>query len=51
VTLKPQQESQTLLTALVDIDAHRVVGIVDTTHIAGVLLTEDPGVQVVLVVQ
>lgn len=48
VTLKPQQENQTLLTALVDIDAHRVVGIVDTTHIAGILLTDDPGPQVVL---
>jgi len=48
VTLKPQQENQTLLIALVDIDAHRVVGIVDTTHVAGVLLTEDAGPQVVL---
>jgi hypothetical protein len=48
VTLKPQQQNQTLLTALVDIDAHRVVGIVDTTHIAGILLTEDPGPQVVV---
>jgi hypothetical protein len=48
VTLKPQREGQTLLTALVDIDAHRVVGIVDTTHVAGVLLTEDAGPQVVL---
>jgi len=48
VTLKPQRENQTLLTALVDIDAHRVVGIVDTTHVAGVLLTEDAGPQVVL---
>jgi len=48
VPLKPQQENQTLLTALVDIDAHRVVGIVDTTHIVGVLLTEDAGPQVVL---
>lgn len=48
VTLKPQRENQTLLTALVDIDAHRVVGIVDTTHIVGVLLTEDAGPQVVL---
>ena len=51
VTLKPQQENQTLLTALVDIDAHRVVGIVDTTHIAGILLTEDEGPQVVLTKQ
>jgi hypothetical protein len=48
VPLKPQRENQTLLTALVDIDAHRVVGIVDTTHIVGVLLTEDAGPQVVL---
>jgi hypothetical protein len=48
VTLKPQQENQTLLTALVDIDAHRVVGIVDTTAIPGVILTDDPGPQVVL---
>ncbi|MHB8071097.1 MAG: hypothetical protein ACYDHF_03975 [Candidatus Cryosericum sp.] len=48
VLLKPQQENQTLLTALVDIDAHRVVGIVDTTHIAGILLTDDPGPQLVL---
>jgi hypothetical protein len=48
VTLKPQRENQTLLTVLVDIDAHRVVGIVDTTHVAGVLLTEDAGPEVVL---
>lgn len=48
VPLKPQRENQTLLIALVDIDAHRVVGIVDTTHVAGVLLTEDAGPQVVL---
>lgn len=48
VTLKLQRENQTLLTALVDIDAHRVVGIVDTTHIAGILLTEDAGPQVVV---
>ena len=48
VTLKPQRENQTLLIALVDIDTHRVVGIVDTTHVAGVLLTEDAGPQVVL---
>lgn len=48
VSLKPQRENYTLLTALVDIDAHRVVGIVDTTHIAGILLTDDPGPQVVL---
>ena len=51
VPLKPQQESQTLLTALVDIDAHRVVGIVDTTDISGVILTDDPGPQVVLTTQ
>jgi len=48
VPLKPQQENQTLLTALVDIDAHRVAGIVDTVHITGILLTEDTGPQVVL---
>jgi hypothetical protein len=48
VPLKPQQENQTLLTALVDIDGHRVVGIVDTVHITGILLTEDTGPQVVL---
>jgi hypothetical protein len=48
VPLKPQRENQTVLAALVDIDAHRVVGIVDTTHIAGVLLTDDAGPQVVL---
>lgn len=48
VPLKPQQENQTLLTALVDIDAHRVVGIVDTTRIAGILLTDAAGPQVVL---
>jgi hypothetical protein len=48
VTLKPQRENQTLLIALVDIDTHRVVGIADTTHVAGVLLTEDAGPQVVL---
>jgi len=48
VTLKPQRENQMLLTALVDIDAHGVVGIVDTMNIAGVLLTDDAGPQVVL---
>jgi len=51
VPLKPQQENQTPLTALVDIDAHRVVGITDTTHITGILLTEDAGPQVVLETQ
>jgi hypothetical protein len=39
------------LTALVDIDAHSIVGIVDATHIVGVILTDDPGPQVVLVMQ
>lgn len=48
VPLKPQQEGQTLLTALIDIDAHRVVGIVDRADISGVILTDDPGPQVVL---
>lgn len=48
VPLKPQRENQTLLAALVDIDAHRVVGIVDTTDVAGIILTNDPGPQVVL---
>lgn len=48
VPLKPQQENQTPLTALVDIDAHLVVGIVDTTDISGVILTDDPGPQVAL---
>jgi hypothetical protein len=48
VTLKPQRENQTLLTALVDVDAHRVVGIVDKADISGVILTDDPGPQVVL---
>jgi hypothetical protein len=48
VPLKPQQENQTLLTALVDIDAHRVAGIVDTTDVVGIILTNDPGPQVVL---
>lgn len=48
VPLKPKQENQTLLAALVNVDAHCVVGIVDTTHIAGVLLTDDTGPQVVL---
>lgn len=51
VPLKPQQKSQTLITALVDIDAHRVVGIADTTDISGVILTDDPGPQVVLITQ
>jgi hypothetical protein len=51
VTLKPQRENQTLLTALVDIDAHRVVGIVDTTDISGIILTDEPGPQVVLATQ
>ncbi|MFZ2413633.1 MAG: hypothetical protein WAW16_05375 [Candidatus Cryosericum sp.] len=48
VPLKPQRGDQTLLTALVDIDAHHVVGIVDMTNISGVVLTDDPGPQVVL---
>jgi hypothetical protein len=51
VFLQLHQEGQTLLTVLVDIDARRVVGIVDTTHVAGILLTEDAGPQVVLVRQ
>ncbi len=51
MTLKPQQKNQTLLTALIDIDAHRVVGIVDTTGISGVILTDDPGPQVALATQ
>lgn len=51
VPLKPQQENQTLLTALVDIDAHRVVGIVDGADTSGVILTDDPGPQVVLIMQ
>jgi len=51
VFLKLHQEGQTLLTALVDIDAHRVVGIADTTHITGILLTDDPGPQLVLAAQ
>lgn len=48
VTLKPQRENQMLLTALVDIDTQRVIAIVDTTSISGVILTDDPGPQVVL---
>jgi hypothetical protein len=48
VPLKAQQESQTRLTALVDVGAHSIVGIVDATHIVGVILTDDPGPQVVL---
>ena len=51
VRLKPQRESQTPLTALVDIDAHSIVGIVDATHVVGVILTDDPGSQVVLAAQ
>lgn len=51
VPLKPQRESQTPLTALVDIDAHSIVGIVDAAHIVGVILTDDPGSQVVLAAQ
>lgn len=51
ITLKPQQENQALLTALVDIDGHHVVGIVDTTHISGVILTENPGPQIALTAQ
>jgi len=34
--------------AVVDIDTHRVIAIVDTTGISGVILTDDPGPQVVL---
>jgi len=48
VTLKPQRENQMLLTALVDIDAQRIIAIVDTTSMSGVILTNDPGPQVVL---
>jgi hypothetical protein len=51
VPLKPKQENQTLLTALVDIDAHRVVGIVDRADISGVILTDGPGPQVVLITE
>ncbi len=51
VPLKPRRESQTLLTALIDIDARRVVGIVDRTNASGVILTDDPGPQVMLVAQ
>jgi len=36
------------LSAVVDIDTQRVVAIVDTVHITGILLTEDTGPQVVL---
>jgi hypothetical protein len=36
------------LSALVDIDIQRVISIVDTTGISGVILTDDPGPQVVL---
>jgi len=36
------------LSALVDIDIQRVISIVDTTTISGVILTDDPGPQVVL---
>ncbi len=51
VPLKPQRKNQALLTALVDIDAHCVVGIVDSTNVSGVLLTDDPGPQVILTAQ
>jgi hypothetical protein len=51
VPLKPQRKNQTLLTALVDIDAHHVVGIVDTTDVSGLILTDDPGPQVILTAQ
>ena len=36
------------LSAVVDIDAQRIIAIVDTTGISGVILTDDPGLQVVL---
>jgi hypothetical protein len=36
------------LSAVVDIDAQRIIAIVDTTSISGVILTDDPGLQVVL---
>jgi hypothetical protein len=36
------------LSAVVDIDTQRVIAIVDTTTISGVILTDDPGPQVVL---
>ena len=36
------------LSAVVDIDTQRVIAIVDTTGISGVILTDDPGPQVVL---
>jgi len=36
------------LSAVVDIDTQRVIAIVDTTGISGIILTDDPGPQVVL---
>ena len=36
------------LSAIVDIDSQRVIAIVDTTGMSGVILTDDPGPQVVL---
>lgn len=51
VPLKLQQENQTSLTALVDIDSNSIVGIVDTANITGIILTSDPGPQVVLTAQ
>jgi hypothetical protein len=36
------------LSAVVDIDAQHIIAIVDTTSISGVILTNDPGPQVVL---
>ena len=38
----------TSLSAVVDIDTQRVITIVDTTGMSGVILTDDPGLQVVL---
>jgi hypothetical protein len=51
IPLATGDQRATGLSAVVDIDTQRVIAIVDTTHIAGILLTEDAGPQVVLATQ
>lgn len=48
IPLETGDQRATGPSAVVDIDAQRVIAIVDTTSISGVILTDDPGLQVVL---
>jgi len=48
IPLETGDQRAASLSAVVDIDTQRVIAIVDTTGISGVILTDDPGPQVVL---